>query len=301
MSLSKSVHKLLFVAHPSTNVKFSRSDINCLEGNLIIFYPKEDFQILVDLGLSTLQAKVFIALVTRGTLKVKDISKVSKVSRPDVYKTLSKLQKLGLIEKEISKPYMFRAISIEIAVNILITKREKETKELEKESNFLLNKHQKNKQIISFQEESKFILVPSNRSLKLKLKQAIQRSKTSIDVITSSKKFNHACNSLTEPLEEAWKRKVKGRAIIERTEKRQTESFLKTWKHPWAGIWYISDTPKTIFAIYDKKEVFIFTEPDSELKDSPALWSNNSSLVHIANKYFEGLWNNPFICNLAIP
>ena len=106
---------------------------------------------------------------------------------------------------------------------------------------------------------------------------------------------------MAEPLEEAWKRKVKGRAIIERTGKRQTESFLKTWKHPWAGICYISDSPKTIFAIYDKKEVFIFTEPDSELKDSPALWSNNSSLVHIANKYFEGLWNNPFICNPAIP
>ena len=69
-------------------------------GEFCMYCPKEDFQILVDLGLTLLQAKVFLALLVRGTSKVTEISQVSKVSRPDVYRSLSKLQEFGLVEKE---------------------------------------------------------------------------------------------------------------------------------------------------------------------------------------------------------
>ena len=70
---------------------------------------KEDHQTLIDLGLTLLQAKVYLALVQSGTLKVGTIAQVSKVARPDVYRTLQKLQDLGLIEKIITKPILFRA------------------------------------------------------------------------------------------------------------------------------------------------------------------------------------------------
>jgi hypothetical protein len=40
----------------------------------------------------------------------------------------------------------------------------------------------------------------------------------------------------------------------------------------------------------DEKEVFIIAEPTVELSESPALWSNNSSLVNIVEDYFEILW-----------
>lgn len=236
----------------------------------------------------------------RGNSKVREISRVSNVSRPDVYRSLSKLHELGLIEKEIARPYMFRAISIEIALEILITRRHTKTKELQIKTNFLLNKYKNNKQIISFQEESNFTLFPSKESLIIKLTKAIQCANKSIDVLTSSKRFNYGCYCLSEPLEEAWKRQVKGRAIIERTGKSQTETFLKIWKYPWADICYIPHISSTIMAIYDKNEVFIFTEPDAAFKDSPALWSNNSSLVNIANKYFEGIWNKHFNSILSI-
>ena len=39
------------------------------------------------------------------------------------------------------------------------------------------------------------------------------------------------------------------------------------------------------------EEVFIFIKPDSDLTESPALWSNNSSITNLAKNYFETLWN----------
>jgi hypothetical protein len=43
-------------------------------------------------------------------------------------------------------------------------------------------------------------------------------------------------------------------------------------------------------AMYDNKEVFIFTNPVAQLTESPSLWSNLPSLVFMAEVYFESLW-----------
>ena len=43
--------------------------------------------------------------------------------------------------------------------------------------------------------------------------------------------------------------------------------------------------------IYDQKEIFIVTNPNAELAESPALWSNNSGLISGMQDYFTILWN----------
>ena len=62
------------------------------------------------------------------------------------------------------------------------------------------------------------------------------------------------------------------------------------WKSPYAKLKYLNSIPKTVMAIYDSKEVFIFIEPEADLTESPALWSNNSSVVSMAKDCFEILW-----------
>jgi hypothetical protein len=48
--------------------------------------------------------------------------------------------------------------------------------------------------------------------------------------------------------------------------------------------------PKTVMVKYDNKETFIFTKPNAELKNSPALWSNDPSIISMAEDYFDILW-----------
>jgi hypothetical protein len=47
---------------------------------------------------------------------------------------------------------------------------------------------------------------------------------------------------------------------------------------------------KTVLGIYDRSEVFIVIDPEEGLFDSPALWSNNQSLISAIQDYFEMLW-----------
>jgi hypothetical protein len=46
------------------------------------------------------------------------------------------------------------------------------------------------------------------------------------------------------------------------------------------------------FAVYDGKRILISTSTDSGLAKAPALWSNNASLVRLAENYFDNLWYN---------
>ena len=54
-----------------------------------------DAQLLNELGLTILEAKVYLALAKTGKTTIATISKTSKVARPDVYRTLAKLQEKG--------------------------------------------------------------------------------------------------------------------------------------------------------------------------------------------------------------
>lgn len=251
---------------------------------------QEEVQTLIDLGLTSLQARIYLALCQTETSKAATISKVTKVARSDVYRTMYKLYELGLVEKEITNPVTFRATSIETGIAFLLERKTKRNDELKsKTATLLLRLNKKTIHNDSFQEESKFVLIPSSEVLIKRLTEAIDNTQISIDVATSFKRFNHTCYRLAEPLEKAWSRGVKGRAVIE-----DTEPFLEDlkayWKAPSAEIRYVPTHPKTVMTMYDKKEVFIYVKPRADLKESPALWTNNINLLSMAEDCFEILW-----------
>ena len=252
-------------------------------------FSQEDLQSLVDLGLTFVQAKIFLTLIQTGIIKAQTISKLTKVSRADVYRTLAKLQEDGLVEKQISKPALFSAIPEKDAFNLLMERQTLKHRELKFKTANLLRKYQKEKHS-SFHQFG-FVFVPSREALIKRLNKAIERTHKSIDISTTCKRLTSAGFSLSENLTNAWDRGVKGRAVIDVSEDRECDAIKEFWCAPYAEIRYIPRVPKTVMALYDKTEVFVFTNPSAQLNESPALWSNVPSLVAMATDYFEILWS----------
>jgi sugar-specific transcriptional regulator TrmB len=250
-----------------------------------------DIQTFLSLGLNSSEARVFVALYKIGTAEASRIAKASTVARPDVYRALSNLHKLGLVEKIIAHPSRFRAVPIETGVAVLLEHKTKKYIELKSESASLIRRVNKNNIHKESYQESQFVLIPSKAGLIKRLTKTIEKTQKSIDISTSWKRFKSACYRLAEPLEEAWRRGVKGRVVVEETEEPVLE-FVKTyWKSPHAKIRQVRFPPKTVMALYDKKEVYIYVIPAADMTESPALWSNNPSLVAMAEDCFETLWN----------
>lgn len=243
----------------------------------------------MELGLTRLESKVYISLVELGTSKVERISQISHISRPDVYRTVRKLQEIGLLECKINRPLMFEAIPPKIAVNGLLTNKKESINSLENRTKILVSNLEK-KQKKSYGDNNEFVLVPSKEALISKLRQEIDKSKKCIEILTTCKRLQFACYCFPEALRRAWQRNVKCRLIIEKPSEEQIEIFRKCYPKPWTEIRFLSEKPSTVIALFDKKEVFIMTRSDAALRDSPALWSNNSCVLSINNYYLESLW-----------
>lgn len=78
-------------------------------------------ELLKQLGLKEYEAKSFVALARRPRGTAKDISETSEVPRTRVYDAIRALESKGLVETQHSNPQIFRAVSIDEAVNTLQT------------------------------------------------------------------------------------------------------------------------------------------------------------------------------------
>jgi sugar-specific transcriptional regulator TrmB len=253
-------------------------------------FQDSDIQTFLSLGLNSSEARVLVALYKIGTVEASKIAKASKVDRPDVYRALSDLYKLGLVEKIIAHPSTFRAVPIETGMTILLDHKTKEFIELKVRSASLIRRMNNKRTHEEVKQESQFVLIPFREALFKRLEKSIEKAQESIDISTSWKRFNSACYRLVESLEEAWSHGAKGRAVIEEAGESAVE-FAKTyWRPPNAEVRQMKVPPKTVMALYDKKEVYIYLMPSADMTDSPALWSNNPSIVAMAEDYFETLW-----------
>jgi len=75
-----------------------------------------------DAGLSTLQAKVYIALLRLGTTQVGELCSVSEVARPEVYRILHELIDKDLVNRNLTSPTTYTAVEPERVKSLLIGK-----------------------------------------------------------------------------------------------------------------------------------------------------------------------------------
>lgn len=252
----------------------------------------EAVQTLTSLGLTSCQARVYLALVQSGISTAKTISKVSNVARQDTYRITAGLQKLGLVEKTITKPVMFRAVPIKDGLSILLEKRSGETLELQKKTRELINILKERVKPAFQQEEVQFALISGREALINEAKKAIEKAQTSIELVTSSKMFFPWVISQEKLYKEAVERGVKIRLIIDKPEDNQKlPDILQTLKKDSSfRIKYVPTLPLSRMGVYDRKDVYINTSTVAVFKAAPVLWTNNPNLLTALQDFFEILW-----------
>jgi sugar-specific transcriptional regulator TrmB len=257
---------------------------------------REGTAVLVDLGCTLSQARVYIALIQIGVSKIKSITEATGIQRENIYKIIHSLENKGLIEKELGSPARYRAVSPEEALPMLFKHKQTQIARLKTESQTIMEKLKK-KSVHNSEpqgESSQFTLIPGRNVIIERLKQALQKAQISVDTITSQKRFSRAILEFAEDYKEALERGVKIRIATEKhlAEKAALETLQTLTKNPAFEIRYFSDYPQSIAAIFDHKESFISVSATAHLNGAASLWSNNSNLVNIAQTYFNNKWNN---------
>jgi len=147
----------------------------------------DNTELLIRLGLTLSEAKVFVTLSELGMATAKTISKISDVPREFTYRILPELHNKGLIEEIVASPKMFRAIPIKNAYQNLLRDKEKENLELQTKIETACKIIPR----IGLQnfEDPQIIMVPSGEATRIRIEREHKNAQNSIDTIVPWKKF----------------------------------------------------------------------------------------------------------------
>ena len=243
------------------------------------------------LGLTSCQAKVYLTLCHFGVADAKTVSHYAGVPRQDFYRIVSALEELGLVEQIISRPFTFKAIPIDRGTSLLLERRKLETERLEKKINDILENFEINNNRVLHLGEPMFVLISGKGSVVERSRKFIEKAKSSIDAVSSWKRFSQFFD-FEDGMENAWSRGVKCRFVTEKPTKNKASGFIRDFcdKNTFCEVRFVPSLPKTMLNIYDRKELLLIIDPEAELSESHALWSNNYSLLAAMQDYFENLW-----------
>jgi sugar-specific transcriptional regulator TrmB len=256
-----------------------------------------EVETLTELGLSGRQARIFLDLSKYKTSTARALSIASKLARQDTYRVLDELQKLGLIERQISVPTKFVAIPIHDALSILLNRKVKQTSSLKSKTKTLINQLKGQNVRTVEDEEPKLFLIPEGETAVLKIREAVETAQKSIDIVTSTHNLSQGMYFVIEDLKRALGRGVKIRCLAEVLESKdkQLEMCRPLEDSSSFEARLTPDHLMTRFCIYDRKRFSGVLSSSKSFAKSSYLWSNCASIVEEFQDYFELMWLNATI------
>jgi sugar-specific transcriptional regulator TrmB len=253
-------------------------------------------QVQMKLGLTQLQATIYLNLTKLEKAGVARISRVSNVARPDVYRVMPALEKRGLAEKVIFVPTIYKATPIKEGLTMLLDQKMEEDTELQKQTEALLQYFPENIFESSLSEDSHFVITNEKNLLYKKFQSAISGAQIELNFISPIKGFSKIFFYNQANFRNALKRNVEIQIVLKTTN--LNEPVLKSLedlkKNPLLKIKYITDQNPVCIVMADSREVNI--QLSSGLL--PSLWSNNPQVLKIAEAYFEMVWQKDEYINM---
>jgi sugar-specific transcriptional regulator TrmB len=263
----------------------------------------EKIELLKRLGLSISQAKVYCALAESEQSSAQAISIATEIHRANVYRIITSLQSLGLVEKKLTTgKNFFTAMPLKEGIQLLLSVKDSEYFETQAEAKKVIDRTKAVARCILQENNEYFDLIPKGEANLRAFKKSMDQATSSIDDVINWKGFEQcltsedAANGVAN-YRNALKRGVRIRYITNfpRTGKSISKVLkcIKGFKKLGSfEVRSIGIPPSCVFAVFDKKKAFICTLPIPNPLETPVLWSNNPTLTSLTQNYFDFLWCN---------
>jgi sugar-specific transcriptional regulator TrmB len=261
-----------------------------------LMISNEDIQVLRQLGLSSLEARVYIALTRTERATIKALSKSTDLARQHVYQVINDLLDIGIIEKIVAAPFEYSAIPMKDAIFIMLQRKKQEFLDMEikieSTAKQLLERYEAASKIkrTTSQEEQTFIFrnIRVHEVAHVRVRD-LSNCKTSVDLAILEKNLE----SINEELGDALKKEVKIRMIIGNTERSSFQLNLEDLTiNPFFEARISFNQAIFPLAILDEKQAVIITSKSSDFPKSSYLKTNNPHLMALAKVYFEKQWTD---------
>jgi sugar-specific transcriptional regulator TrmB len=252
----------------------------------------ENTDLLLGLGLSLNQARVYLAILKLEKTTVGQVAKFSKVRREDVYRLLPSLEKMGLVERLMGKPTQIRATPISDALTFLVSEEKNRFDDR-------LSGMRSSVQRLSLKdwqqplpgEASIYILIAEKKAILAKTSELIGNSRKEVALIADKARIIPVLSQFSDECRQAIKKGAVIRLIFEGEcpDGLLKEKVQKLIDGASVHVKFHRD-PLNHFIMSDDKEALITTSKETGLGESPSLWTNNSNLIGVLRTGFESDW-----------
>jgi len=254
----------------------------------------EDIKTLIQLGLTLSQARVYVSAARLGKAKAKDLSEESGVGRQELYRILSELFKIGLIEKEISNPTQFIALPLSKGALALFDRKRDEVIQLETKTRVLMCKN--NEAQVVEESESQLCLLPRKYLMENKGGHSYANAKKCIRFFAAFERLEGAFAYNTDVYIDALERGVEMRVITEKVDDNQYVQLKNVaaslFSRKSFNVKFVHRLDNLAISIIDDKEAYFALDPKKTIFDDMLLWTNNKSMTALASHYFDGVWSS---------
>ncbi len=250
-------------------------------------------EVLVGLGLSARQARVYLALLRAGDDRARVVAGLAEVPRQEVYGLLSQLQQLGLVKQNLTVPVTYAATPLSETMKTLFEQKTNELTLISQKAKQLTKKLSQTPRLTTNMALPKpcFGIVSEGERGK-KYQAAIQQTQHTIEAIISWARFKQLCFHFETQLKDALKKDV---AISIATEK-PTNHPLPKWvnparlKYPRFNLKTMSISPEAAVTIFDRTQAAIAFNPNIPFTKGPDLWTSHPALIAPYQTYFNTIW-----------
>jgi sugar-specific transcriptional regulator TrmB len=237
-----------------------------------------------------LQAKTYLTLTQLDKAEVKKIARTSGIARQDIYRIMPTLEKLGLVEKIVANPVLYKAVSLKEGTLSLFAEKSSEHAQLKASLEMLGESKEKSDNTIVHDAETEFVITSERKRLVKKFENAFSKAST-VDLIFPSRGLNFIVFSFFDAFTTAVSKGVKFRVATQKTE--VSPAIMRKLKtltaNPLFELKFIDANIDFGICIFDDKEVDVCISGKEAV---PSLGTNNEQLLKMAKLFFENHWNS---------
>jgi len=252
----------------------------------------KDTETLKKLGLTFLQAEIYLDLAKMGKSTIRTLSSTLKIDRANVYRVMTRLQELKLVEKLIANPTVYRTLPVKEAIQLLLDRKETEHELIRARTKELLERY-KEGNIEFFEKQCEFVLIPDGKLTMRRITEMIDSNKKTHDIIIYWQDFKHGIDECVNRWTTVLLKGIKIRVIVylEKDEKlpKRVIELIKNNPRILFEIRISPSPPKSTMSIIDGREALLSVTP-SISSQTPGLWLNNPGIVGVFQDYFDFLW-----------
>lgn len=252
---------------------------------------------LVKLGLTTLQAKLYMLLYETGRTKIQKLARIANVDRANTYQLLGQLQCKGLVETIVGTPTLYEAVPMQEAIAVLLAKEKHEFEIMVETSKELLQENaEREKKLLDLSLPQISFVSYRESMISKKIDLAWANVQRLAELYLEESDFAEWVEWpwVGNTCKKAMNRGIKVRVITNNLQKKSlnfSKSLQSLKKNANFEIGYITSPIICQFICFDGKETWLFTEKMSTYEQAQSIMIRHKGLGTLAHAFFETLWD----------